>query len=145
VRGRLAWQAAWQRLEGRATRIRRAAGRSASGWAPVSAAQDDQLLFEQEILRDYRSHAFGTTQLRAHDDQFQQGENFPCARQRRSDVWRRATLRNPGFSARIGTSRPTGTSDIRSNQEISRTSFETPSAGCAAEGSSLACRAPGQS
>jgi hypothetical protein len=32
------------------------------------------LLLEQEILRDHRSHASGTTPLRGHDDQVQQGE-----------------------------------------------------------------------
>jgi len=42
------------------------------GRPPASAAQDDQLLLEQEILRDHRSHAAGTTQLRGHDDQVQQ-------------------------------------------------------------------------
>jgi hypothetical protein len=44
------------------------------GRPPASAAQDDQLLREQEILRDHRSHASGTTQLRAYDDQVQQRE-----------------------------------------------------------------------
>jgi hypothetical protein len=33
----------------------------------ASTAQDDQLLLEQEILRDHRSHATGATQLRGHD------------------------------------------------------------------------------
>jgi hypothetical protein len=41
---------------------------------PASAAQDDQLLLDQEILRDHRAHASGTTQLRAYDDQVQQAE-----------------------------------------------------------------------
>ena len=40
----------------------------------ASPAQDDQLLLEQEILRDHRSHATGATQLRGHDGQVQQGE-----------------------------------------------------------------------
>ena len=40
----------------------------------ASAAQDDQWLLEQEMLRDHRSHASGTTQRRGHDDQVQQGE-----------------------------------------------------------------------
>ena len=40
----------------------------------ASTAQDDQLLLEQEILRDHRSHATGATQLRGHDGQVKQGE-----------------------------------------------------------------------
>ena len=44
------------------------------GRPPASAAQDDQLLREQEILRDHRSHASGTTPPRGHDDQVQQDE-----------------------------------------------------------------------
>ena len=44
-------------------------------------AQNDQLLLEQEILRDHRSHATGATQLRGHDGQVQQGEqDIPHAR-----------------------------------------------------------------
>jgi len=35
----------------------------------ASTAQDDQLLFEQEILRDHRSHATRATELRGHDGQ----------------------------------------------------------------------------
>jgi hypothetical protein len=51
------------------------------GRPPASAAQDDQLLLEEEILRDHPSHASGTTQLRGHDDQVQQGEQeIPHAR-----------------------------------------------------------------
>ena len=37
-------------------------------------AQDDQLLLEQKILRDHRSHATGATQCRGHDGQVKQGE-----------------------------------------------------------------------
>jgi hypothetical protein len=37
-------------------------------------AKDDQLVLEQEILRDDRSHAAGTTQLRDHDGEVKQGE-----------------------------------------------------------------------
>jgi hypothetical protein len=40
----------------------------------ASPAQDDQLLLEQEILHNHRSHATWTTQLRGHDGQVQQGE-----------------------------------------------------------------------
>ena len=39
-----------------------------------ATAQDDQLLLEQEILRDHRSHATGATQLRGHDGEVKQGE-----------------------------------------------------------------------
>jgi hypothetical protein len=44
------------------------------GRAPATTAQDDQLLFEQEILSDHRSHATGATQLRRRDGQLKQGE-----------------------------------------------------------------------
>ena len=40
----------------------------------ASTAQDDELLLEQEILRDYRSQTTGTTQLRGQDGQVKQGE-----------------------------------------------------------------------
>jgi hypothetical protein len=40
--------------------------------ARLRAAQDVPLLREQEILRDHRSHASGTTQLRGHHDLLQQ-------------------------------------------------------------------------
>ena len=40
----------------------------------ASTAQDDQLLLEQEILRDHRSHATRATQLRGYDGQVKQGE-----------------------------------------------------------------------
>ena len=33
----------------------------------ASTAQNNQLLFEQEILRDHRSHATRATQLRGYD------------------------------------------------------------------------------
>ena len=36
-------------------------------------AQDDQLLLEQKILRDHRSHATGATQRRGHDGQVKAG------------------------------------------------------------------------
>jgi hypothetical protein len=42
--------------------------------APASTAQDDQLLLQQEILGDHRSHATGTAQLRGHHSQVKQGE-----------------------------------------------------------------------
>ena len=40
----------------------------------ASTAQNDQLLLEQEIVRDRRSHATGATQLRGHDSQVKEGE-----------------------------------------------------------------------
>ena len=40
----------------------------------ASTAKDDQLLLEEEILRDDRSHTTGTTQLRGQDGQVKQGE-----------------------------------------------------------------------
>ena len=40
----------------------------------AGTAKDDQLLLEQEILGDDRSHATGSTQLRGHDGQVKQGE-----------------------------------------------------------------------
>ena len=40
----------------------------------AGTAKDDQLLLEQEILGDDRSHATGTTQLRGQDGQVKQGE-----------------------------------------------------------------------
>src|SRR3977135_872532 len=40
----------------------------------ASTAQDHQLLLEQKILRDHRSHATGATQLRGRDGQVKQGE-----------------------------------------------------------------------
>jgi hypothetical protein len=42
--------------------------------APASTTQDDQLLFEQEILRHHRTHAAAATQLRGRHGQVQQGE-----------------------------------------------------------------------
>ena len=45
------------------------------GWLPAaSAVQDDQLLLQQEILRDHRSYPTGATQPRGHDGQVQQRE-----------------------------------------------------------------------
>ena len=42
--------------------------------APASTTQDDQLLLEQEILHDDRSHAPGATPLRGRDGQVLQGK-----------------------------------------------------------------------
>ena len=40
-----------------------------TGRPPAATTKHDQLLLEHEILRDHRSHATGTTQLRGHDGQ----------------------------------------------------------------------------
>jgi hypothetical protein len=40
----------------------------------ASTPQGEQLLLEQEILRDHRAHAAGAAQLRSHDGQVKQGE-----------------------------------------------------------------------
>jgi hypothetical protein len=59
----------------RATRIHTAAGAQHQVRRPsASAAQDDQLLLEQEILGDHSSHATGATQLRGHDGEVEQRE-----------------------------------------------------------------------
>ena len=40
----------------------------------ATSAQDNQLLLEQEILRDHRWYATGTTELRGGDRQVEHGE-----------------------------------------------------------------------
>ena len=40
--------------------------------APLSAQNDQLLLLEHEILRDYRSYNTGATQLRGHDGEVKQ-------------------------------------------------------------------------
>jgi hypothetical protein len=40
----------------------------------TSTAQDDQLLLEQAILRNHRSHATGTRELRGGDPEVKRGE-----------------------------------------------------------------------
>jgi hypothetical protein len=40
----------------------------------AATAQDHQLLLEEEILRDDRSHATGTAQLRGHHGEVKQSE-----------------------------------------------------------------------
>ena len=58
-----------------------------------STPQDEQLLLEQEILRDHRSDATTATQLRGKDGQVEQGEQeVPYARQRRSEIVHPGTL-----------------------------------------------------
>src|SRR5262249_1785844 len=81
------------------------------GRPTTSAAQADQLLLEQEILRDHRAYTTGATEPRGYDGQVQQREQeIPrVSVSVGPDVWRRATLPNPRFSARIVNSRPTAT------------------------------------
>src|SRR5476649_1859869 len=45
-----------------------------TGCPEATTTKDDELLLEQEILRDHRSHATGATQLRGHDGEVEQGE-----------------------------------------------------------------------
>jgi hypothetical protein len=45
-----------------------------AGRPPATATKHDELLLEQEILRDHRSHATGATQLRDHDSEVEQRE-----------------------------------------------------------------------
>src|SRR5262249_40700644 len=75
----------------------------------AGAAEDEQLVLEQEILRDHGSDATRATQLRGHYSRVQQRKReIPHRRrQRRAEVRRRATLPNAASSARIGISRPT--------------------------------------
>ena len=73
-------------------------------------AQDDQLLLEQKILRDHRSHATGATQRRGHDGQVKQGEQEGLHVRDSVGQTSVATQRGlkPGCSERIGNSRRTG-------------------------------------
>ena len=72
-------------------------------------AQDDQLLLEQKMLRDHRSHATGATQRRGHDGQVKQGEQEGLHVRDSVGQTSGATQRrlNLGFSERIGNSRRT--------------------------------------
>ena len=45
-----------------------------AGRPPATATKHDQLLLEQEVLRDHRSHATGARQLRDHDSEVEQRE-----------------------------------------------------------------------
>src|SRR5712692_4155247 len=74
-----------------------------------STAQDDQLLLEQEILRDHRSQATGATQLCGHDGQVKQGEQEVLHARDSVGQTSGATQRcpNPGISEKIGNSRRT--------------------------------------
>jgi len=75
----------------------------------ASTAQDDQLLLEQEILGDHRSHATRATQLRGHDGQVEKGEQEVLHARDSLGQTSAATQRclNPGFGERIGDSRRT--------------------------------------
>src|SRR5712692_9527729 len=75
----------------------------------ASTAQDEQLLLEQEIFSDHRSHATGATQLRGDDGQVKQGEQE--VRHARDSVGQTSGAAqrclNPGFSERIANPRRT--------------------------------------
>ena len=80
-------------------------------WRPLArTAQDDQLLLEQKILHDHRSHATGATQRRGHDGPVKQGEQEGLHARDSVGPTSGAMQRclNPGFSERIGNSRRTG-------------------------------------
>ena len=49
-------------------------GQRQAGCPPTTTTKHDELLLEQEILRDHRSHATATTQLRGHDGEVEQDE-----------------------------------------------------------------------
>ena len=94
----------------RVTRIRTAAGHCCQAWRPPArTAHDDQLLLEQKILRDHRSHATGATQCRGHDGPVKQGEQEGLHARDSVGQTSGATPRdlNPRFSERIGNSRRT--------------------------------------
>ena len=57
-------------------------------WRPLpTAPQHDQLLLEQEILGDHRTHATPATQLRGHDGQVDSASSRSLMRgQRRADT-----------------------------------------------------------
>jgi len=77
---------------------------------PASTAQDDQLLLEQEILRDHRSHATGAAHLRGRDGQVKQDEQEVLYARDSVGQTSGTTQRwlKPGFRERIGNSRRTG-------------------------------------
>ena len=56
---------------------------------PLATAQHDQLLLDQEILRDHRSHATGVTELRDDHGQVQQG-------------WQESPMREVGVGQTLG-------------------------------------------
>ena len=75
----------------------------------ATTTKHDQLLLEHEILGDHGSHATGATELRSHNGEVQEGDQEVLhARVSVGQTPGRATLPNPGISARIGNSRPTG-------------------------------------
>src|SRR5262245_50676531 len=76
----------------------------------ATTAKDDQLLLEQEILRDHRSHTACATQLRSQDGQVKQGEQEVLHARDNVGQTSGAVQRclNRGFSERIGNSRRTG-------------------------------------
>jgi hypothetical protein len=83
------------------------------------AAQDEQLLLEQEVFRDHRSHATGATQPRGHDGEVKQSEQeFLHAR---DSVGQEQAPRNVAAilvqRERIGISRPTASRRSLSRKE----------------------------
>jgi hypothetical protein len=48
--------------------------RREAGCPPATTTKHDELLLENEILSDHRSHATATTQLRGHHDEVEQDE-----------------------------------------------------------------------
>ena len=92
------------------TAVAESTGETALGTPARSRAHDDQLLLEQKMLRDHRSHATGATQRRGHDGQVKQGEQEVLHARDSVGQTSGATQRglNPGFSERIGNSRRTG-------------------------------------
>ena len=89
------------------------------GRPTTRAPQDDQLLGEQEILRDHRAYTPGATEPRGHDGQMHQREQeIPHVRVsvgQTSGAAQRCRIR---FSARIGNSRPTA--EFREAQALLR-------------------------
>ena len=74
------------------------------------STQDDQLLLQQEILRDHGSHAAGPTELCGRDGQVEQGEHdsFHTRDSVGDTIGGTQRCLRPAFSERIGNSRRTG-------------------------------------
>ena len=74
------------------------------------STQDDQLLLQQEILRDHGSHAAGPTELCGRDGQVEQGEHdsFHTRDSVGHTIGGTQRCLRPAFSERIGNSRRTG-------------------------------------
>ena len=106
-------------------------------WRPLArTAQDDQLLLEQKILRDHRSHATGATQRRGHDGQVKQGEQEGLHARDSVGPTSGATQRclKPGCSKRIGNSRRTGAARGSATGPRSAPDRAPPGPGCRRDG-----------